>query len=60
MQEYDVEYVLQKTIKKYANVKPRIISDNGSQFVFNDFIYYLQSNSKIERFNKTLFGECLI
>jgi hypothetical protein len=32
MQEYDVEYVLQKNIKKYPNVKPRIISDNGNQF----------------------------
>ena len=54
--------------------KPRIISDNGPQFVakdFKEFIrisgmthvrtspYYPQSNGKIERSHKSLKGECI-
>ena len=53
---------------------PRIISDNGPQFIakdFKEFIricgmthvrtspYYPQSNGKIERWHKTLKGECI-
>jgi putative transposase len=74
MQEYDVEMVLQQAIEKYPNAKPRIISDNGKQFVSQDFkqflslvelthvrtsVAYPQSNGKIERFNKTIKNECL-
>jgi putative transposase len=74
MEEYDVEMVLQQAIEKYPNAKPRIISDNGGQFVSHDFknflslvnlthvrtsVAYPQSNGKIERFNKTIKHECL-
>src|SRR5215470_7084207 len=55
-------------------VRPRIISDNGPQFIardFKEFIrisgmthartspYYPQSNGKIERWHKSLKGECI-
>ena len=74
MQEYDVELVLQQALEKYPDAKPRIISDNGTQFVSRDFkqflsfanlthvrtsVAYPQSNGKIERFNKTIKNECL-
>jgi transposase InsO family protein len=74
MTENDVELVLQKAHEKYPDAKPRIISDNGKQFVANDFQkfirqkqmthvttspYYPQSNGKIERFHGTLKSECV-
>lgn len=37
MKESDVEIVLQKAREKYPNAKPRIITDNGSQFIAKDF-----------------------
>jgi putative transposase len=55
-------------------VRPRVISDNGPQFIakdFKEFIrisgmthvrtspYYPQSNGKIERWHKSLKGECI-
>jgi len=70
MTERDAEIVLQRAREQY----PRIISDNGSQFLakdFRDFIricemthvttspYYPQSNGKIERFNQNIKAECL-
>jgi putative transposase len=60
--------------EKYPEAKPRIISDNGPQFIardFKEFIrisgmthvrtspYYPQSNGKIERWHKSLKGECI-
>jgi putative transposase len=54
--------------------EPRVISDNGRQFIakdFKEFIrfsgmthvktspYYPQSNGKIERWHKSLKGECI-
>ncbi len=74
MQEYDVELTIQKALEKYPGVKPRIISDNGSQFISKDFASYLkfvglqhirtsvaypQSNGKIERFHRSLNEEYL-
>jgi putative transposase len=68
MKERDVEVVLQKAREKYPEAKPRIISDNGPQFIakdFKEFIrltgmthvrtspYYPQSNGKMERWNKS-------
>jgi putative transposase len=68
MTERDVEMVLQKAREKYPEAKPRIISDNGPQFIakdFKEFIrltgmthvrtspYYPQSNGKMERWNKS-------
>ena len=69
MKEADVEIVLQRALEKHPGVKPRIISDNGPQFIARDFKtfirltgithvrtspYYPQSNGKIERWHKTL------
>ena len=74
MTEKEIEIVLQKAREAYPNQKPRIISDNGPQFVsqdFKEFInicemthvrtapYYPQSNGKIERYHKSLKQECL-
>jgi len=69
MKEADAEIVLQKAREKYPEAKPRIISDNGPQFVakeFKEFIrlwqtshvltspHYPQSNGKLERWHRTL------
>ena len=74
MREADVEVILQRAKEKYPEAKPRIISDNGPQFVardFKEFIrisgmthvrtspYYPQSNGKIERWHKSLKSECI-
>lgn len=74
MQEYDVEIVLQRALEKYPRAQPRIISDNGSQFIANDFKAFLrnenlthvrtsvnhpQSNGKIEAFHKNIKHECI-
>lgn len=75
MQEWDVEITLQQAVEKYPEYKPRLISDNGSQFISKDFTEYLrytglqhvrtsiaypQSNGKIERFHRTIHDECLM
>lgn len=69
MREAEVETILQRAREKVPGVTPRIISDNGPQFVAKDFKifireagmthvrtspYYPQSNGKIERWHKTL------
>lgn len=74
MKESDVEIVLQKAREKFPEAKPRIITDNGSQFIakdFKEFIrlagmshvrtspYYPQSNGKIERWHKTIKQDCI-
>ena len=74
MRETDVEVILQRGKEKYLEAKPRIISDNGPQFIardFKEFIrisgmthvrtspYYPQSNGKIERWHKSLKSECI-
>jgi putative transposase len=38
MTEQDVEVILQKALEKYPAAKPRIISDNGPQFIARDGI----------------------
>jgi len=63
MKEYEVETVVQRGLEKFPGERPRIISDNGPQFLardFKEFIrltgmthvrtspYYPQSNGKIE------------
>ena len=74
MNEKDVEIVLQRALEKYPDKKPRIISDNGSQYISKDFqlflketglqhirtsVSYPQSNGKIERFHRSLEEECV-
>ena len=74
MTEGDVEIVLQRAREAFTDAAPRIISDNGPQFVARDFKtfirqcgmthvrtspYYPQSNGKLERFHKTLKHDCL-
>ena len=69
MRETDVEIVLQRAREKFPDACPRVISDNGPQFLARDFKafirlagmthvrtapYYPQSNGKIERWHKTL------
>ena len=36
IKELDIELVIAKGIEKHQGVKPRIISDNGPQFVAKD------------------------
>ena len=74
MEEIDVETIVQRGREKFPGATPRIITDNGPQFVakdFKEFIriagmthvrtspYYPQSNGKIERWHKTLKGDCI-
>jgi transposase InsO family protein len=74
MTESDVEIVLQRALEKHPDEKPRIISDNGPQFIARDFKqficltgmthvrtspYYPQSNGKIERWHQSLKRECI-
>lgn len=74
MTEGDIEILLQRAREKFPGAKPRIISDNGPQFIANDFKtfirlcgmthvhtspYYPQSNGKIERWHKSLKSEAI-
>ncbi len=74
MKESDVEIILQRAREKFPDAKPRIISDNGPQFIakdFKEFIrisgmthvktspYYPQSNGKLERYHRTIKGTCI-
>ena len=74
MTEMDVEIILQRARERFPDARPRIISDNGSQFIakdFKEFIrisgmthvktspYYPQSNGKLERYHRTIKGSCL-
>jgi transposase InsO family protein len=42
MQEYDVQITVQRAKEKYPDERPRIISDNGSQFISKDLTEYLK------------------
>lgn len=74
MTEADVEIVLQRAKEKFPDATPRIISDNGPQFIAKDFKqfirisgmthvrtspYYPQSNGKLERYHRTIKSECI-
>lgn len=74
MSEYDVQITIQRAKEKYPYATPRIISDNGTQFISKDFqefikflelthiktsVAYPQSNGKLERFHRSLGMECL-
>ena len=70
----DIEIILERDKEKFPGARPRIISDNGPQFIardFKEFIrlsgmthvrtspFYPQSNGKLERFHKTLKSDCI-
>jgi len=72
--EQDVEIVLQRARERFPGVNPRIISDNGPQFVSREFKqyiricgmthvrtspYYPQSNGKLERYHRTIKADCI-
>src|ERR1700691_4831694 len=74
MEEIDVETIIQRAREKFPAARPRIISDNGPQFIakdFKEFIriagmthvrtspYYPQSNGKMERWNQSIKSECI-
>ncbi len=74
MTEQDVALVIERAREKYPEATPRIISDNGPQFLakeFKEYIrlcgmthvrtspYYPQSNGKLERFHQTIKNECI-
>lgn len=74
MKESEVELILQRAREKFPETTPRIISDNGPQFIakdFKEFIricgmthvktspYYPQSNGKIERWHQSVKRECI-
>ena len=74
MQEFDVQITIQRALEKYPDTNPRLISDNGSQYISRDFavfiknaglqhirtsVAYPQSNGKIERYHRTINQECL-
>jgi putative transposase len=74
MKEPEVETIVQRGLEKFPGEKPRIISDNGPQFIardFKEFIrlcgmthvrtspFYPQSNGKLERWHGSLKQECI-
>ena len=74
MTEANVEIILQRAREAFPETHPRIISDNGPQFIardFREFIrlsgmthvrtspFYPQSNGKQERWHATLKRECI-
>jgi putative transposase len=74
MKEVEVETIIQRAREKFPETRPRIISDNGPQFVardFKEFIrvagmthvrtspFYPQSNGKLERWHGSLKRECI-
>ena len=42
MEEYDVQITIQKALEKFPEARPRIISDNGSQFISRDFSQFIK------------------
>lgn len=74
MTEQDVETIVQRAREKFPGKAPRIISDNGPQFIAKEFKqyvrlcgmthvrtspYYPQSNGKLERYHRTIKSECI-
>jgi putative transposase len=74
MKEPEVETIVQRALEKFPGEGPRIISDNGPQFIardFKEFIrlagmthvrtspFYPQSNGKLERWHGSLKQECI-
>lgn len=74
MTETEVQLILQRAREKFPTARPRIISDNGPQFIAREFKLFIQacgmthvrtspnypqSNGKLERWHKTVKGEAI-
>src|SRR5262249_33625675 len=74
MTEAEIETIIQRARERHRDARPRIISDDGPQFIARDFKEFIricgmiqvrtsqcypQSNGKIEGWHKTLKGECI-
>ena len=74
MTEAQIQIILQRARELFPGVHPRIISDNGPQFIARDFKEFIrlcgmthvrtspchpQSNGKLERWHKSLKSECI-
>ena len=74
MKEQEIEIIVERARDRFPGFHTRIISDNGPQFIANDFKayirlcgmthvrtapYYPQSNGKIERWHGELKRECI-
>ena len=74
MTEAQVEIILQRARELFPGARPRIISDNGPQFIARDFKDFIriagmthvktspchpQANGKLERWHKSLKSECI-
>ncbi len=74
MKEGDIEIILERGKERYPDARPRIISDNGPQFIARDFKEYIrisgmthvrtspfypQSNGKLERWHQTVKHESI-
>jgi transposase InsO family protein len=74
MTEPDVEIIVQRALERFPGERPRIITDNGPQFIARDFKvfireaglehvrtapYYPQSNGRKERYWSTLKAEAI-
>jgi transposase InsO family protein len=74
MTEPEIELILQRGRERYPQARPRVISDNGPQFVAKDFKsfirhcgmthirtspFYSQSNGKLDRWHQTIKAECI-
>lgn len=74
MTEREIEVVLEGAKERFPDARPRMISNNGPQFIAKDFKgfirlsgmthvrtspYYPQSNGKMERWKKSIKSECI-
>jgi putative transposase len=74
MKEEESELILQRARERFPTATPRLIADNGPQFIAQDFKEFIrvcgmthvktspsypQSNGKIERFHRTSTGDCI-
>ena len=74
MKERDVELIVQKAKEQFPEARPRLITDNGPQYIARDFKefvrisgmdhvrtspYYPQSNGKLERWHHSLKAEAI-
>ena len=72
MTETDVQITIERAREKFPNLNPRLINDNGPQFISKEFKEYIrtcqlqqvftspyhpQSNGKLERFHRTIKTE---